>query len=184
MIRKSNIDGAQNVEVSKKLECEKPLIEQLEIMENYTRTHRDSLSVSKHRRELNCLKIIFPRLFAKTKENDLIAGRLDFLPIGFGSVTSLGGVGHYCVFNKLRKFKEKLETIEEKSRVDKLYDYWMDHDLKAIYCNKVLKEPYIGRFIDCNYPMMATARLSGMMLHYDWLCDLGIKGIKEKIKNN
>lgn len=182
MIRKSNIDGAQNVEVSKKLECEKPLIEQLEIMENYTRTHRDSLSVSKHRRELNCLKTIFPKLFAKTKENDLIAGRLDFLPIGFGSVTSLGGVGHYCVFNKLRKFKEKLKTIEEKSRVDKLYDYWMDHDLKAIYCNKVLKEPYIGRFIDCNYPMMATARLSGMMLHYDWLCDLGIKGIKEKIQ--
>ncbi len=180
-MRKSNVDGVQNVEVSKKIKCEKPLSLQLEIMEEYTKAHKNSKGLSKERREYNCLRTIFPSLFAETKEEDLIAGRLDFLPIGFGSVTSLGGVGHYCVFNKLRAFKEQLSTEEEKKRVDQLYDYWIDNDIKAIYCDKVLGEDVVGRFIDCTYPLMATARLSGMMLHYDWLCELGIGGIRRRI---
>ena len=94
----------------------------------------------------------------------MIAGRLDFLPIGFGSVTSIGGVGHYCVFHKLRAFKKHLKTDQEKTRVDALYDYWQEHDVKSIYCQDVLNEDTTGRFIDCTYPFMATARLSGMML--------------------
>lgn len=37
---KFDIDGVQNVEVSIKLPCEKSPERQLEIMEEYTRTHR------------------------------------------------------------------------------------------------------------------------------------------------
>ena len=33
---KFDVEGAQNVEVSKKIPCEKPLLEQLKIMERYT----------------------------------------------------------------------------------------------------------------------------------------------------
>jgi len=172
-------EGAQNVEISKKIPCIKPLDEQLEIMELYTNTHKKYTKDQKERRELECLKVLYPRMFRPIEDVDLIAGRLDFLPIGFGCVTSLGGVGHYCVFNKLRAFQSKLKD-SEKFRVDELYDYWSDHDAKAIYCNEVLNDN-IGRFIDCNYPMMATARLSGMMLHYDWLCELGVDGIINKI---
>ena len=36
---KFNVEGAQNVEVSWKIPCEKPLVRQLEIMEEYTRVH-------------------------------------------------------------------------------------------------------------------------------------------------
>jgi pyruvate-formate lyase len=172
-------EGAQNVEISKKIPCIKPIIEQLEIMETYTNTHKEYNRENKEKRELECLKVLFPRMFRPIEDVDLIAGRLDFLPIGFGCVTSLGGVGHYCVFNKLRTFQSKLEDVD-KSRVDTLYNYWSNHDSKAIYCNEVLNDN-IGRFIDCNYPMMATARLSGLMLHYDWLCELGVDGIINKI---
>ena len=172
-------EGAQNVEISKKIPCIKPLTEQLEIMEEYTRVFKQYSDEQKERRELECLKVLYPKMFRPVEDNDLIMGRLDFLPIGFGCVTSLGGVGHYCVFDKLRKFQKKLAKNEQK-RVDVLYDYWSNHDTKALFCNDVLNEN-IGRFIDCNYPMMATARLSGMMLHYDWLCDWGIGGLTAKI---
>lgn len=41
-------------------------------------------------------------------------------------------------------------------------------------------------FIDCEYPMIATARLSGMMLDYPKLLDKGIGGLRsdllEKLK--
>lgn len=177
-MKKTNIAGAQNVEVSIKLPCEKTLSEQLEIMEAYTKVHKESLHLSKDEREINCLNVIYPQLFRSIEENDYIAGRLDFLPIGFGCVTSLGGVGHYCVFDKLLAFREKLQTPAEKARVDILYKYWEEHDVKALYCQDTLTENTIGRFIDCDYPLMATARLSGMMLDYKKLLDNGIDGLR------
>lgn len=178
-----NIDGAQNVEVSKKIPCEKTPIEQLEIMEKYTEMHKKYKDADKSKREIECIKTIFPALFRSIEDTDLIAGRLDFLPIGFGSVTSIGGVGHYCVFHKLREFKNLLETEEQKKRVDELYDYWQDNDVKAIYCQDVLNDTTTGRFIDCKYPFMATARLSGMMLNYRKLMNNGINGLIEIIEN-
>lgn len=181
-MKKINIDGAQNAEVSKKIPCEKTPLEQLEIMERYTQVHKESSHLNKAYRELKCLKVIFPTLFRSIEDGDLIAGRLDFLPIGFGSVTSIGGVGHYCVFHKLREFKNQLQTEEQKKRVDVLYDYWTENDVKAIFCNDVLNDTTTGRFIDCAYPYMATARLSGMMLDYNKLVHLGINGIIDLLK--
>ncbi len=182
-MKKINIDGTQNAEVSKKIPCEKSPHEQLLIMEEYTRVHRESSNLNKAYRELNCLKVIFPTMFRSIEDKDLIAGRLDYLPIGFGSVTSIGGVGHYCVFHKLRAFKDQLNTEEEKQRVDTLYDYWTEHDVKALYCQDILNETTTGRFIDCHYPYMATARLSGMMLDYNKLMKLGINGLIDLLKS-
>lgn len=176
-----DINGAQNVEVSHAISCEKPLSEQLEIMEAYTEAHRSTAGLSKELREIACLKVLYPRLFRHMEKGDLFAGRLDFLPIGFGSCTSVGGVGHYCVFNKLLRFRDQLSLEEEKSRVDALYQYWVDHDLKTQYCRKVLTEDTIGRFIDCDYPLIATARLSGMMLDYPKLLEHGIGGLRDMV---
>ena len=177
-----DVEGEQNVEVSVKIPCEKSLVEQLNIMEEYTKVHRDFSGADKAIREVECLKVLYPKMFRSIEEQDLIAGRLDFLPIGFGCVTSLGGVGHYCVFNKLRDFQKLLEKTADQERVEKLYQYWLKHDLKTIYCNEVLTDDTIGRFIDCQYPLIATARLSGMMLDYPKLLEKGIGRLRQDIK--
>ncbi len=176
-----NVEGAQNVEISKKIPCEKPLIVQLEIMERYTAVHKACAALPKEIREVECLKVLYPTLFRKITNQDLIAGRTDFLPIGFGCVTSLGGVGHYFVFKKLRAFQLQLDETERK-RVDALYDYWLDHDLKTQFNKEVLTEDTLGMFIDCEYPMIATARLSGMMLDYPKLLDKGIGGLRSDLQ--
>ncbi|MCH3967888.1 MAG: pyruvate formate lyase family protein [Atopobiaceae bacterium] len=172
-----NVDGAQNVEVSKPIPCERTPSEQLALMEAYTQAHRAHSGGDKARREVECLKVIYPALFRHMEPADLIAGRLDFLPIGFGSVTSVGGVGHYCVFHKLRAFKQLLATDEERARVDALYDYWQDHDTKSLYCQDVLGDATTGFFMQYEPPLMATARLSGMMLDYTKLMRLGVGGL-------
>lgn len=176
---RSSVDGTQNVEVSRPIPCEKSPAEQLALMERYTQVHREATEagVSRFEREAACLEVLYPALFRSIGEDDLICGRLDFLPIGFGCVTSVGGVGHYCVFHKLRAFKDELATDGERARVDALYDYWADHDLKARFADEVLDDACVGRFIDCSYPFMATARLSGMMLDYKKLLDLGVDGL-------
>lgn len=181
---KFDVEGSQNVEVSKKIKCEKPLLRQMEIMEQYTETHKRFSGASKERQEVECLKVLFPQMFRSIEDADLIAGRLDFLPIGFGTVTSVGGVGHYCVFAKLRAFQKEAEAVDASchDRVEKLYEYWLDHDLKTEYCRRVLTETTIGRFIDVNYPLIATARLSGMMLDYPKLLDNGISDLKRIIE--
>ena len=150
-------------------------------MEEYTRVHREHLQSGREEREIACLQVLYPRLFRSIEDCDWIAGRIDFLPIGFGCVTSLGGVGHYCVFNKLLQFRETLPA-EDRPRVDALYNYWLDHDLKTKYCREVLTDDTVGRFIDCEYPLIATARLSGMMLDYPKLLDLGIGGLRKLLQ--
>ena len=178
---KFDVEGAQNVEVSKKLPCEKPLDRQLEIMEQYTAVHQSCSGMPKELRELACLRVLYPTLFRSIGSNDLIAGRIDFLPIGFGSVTSEGGVGHYCVFKKLKVFREKLDEPKKK-RVDVLYDYWLEHDTKTLFGKDVLTDDTLGMFIDCEFPMIATARLSGMMLDYPKLLSEGIGGLRKDIR--
>ena len=42
MMVRVNIDGPQNVEVSKKIPCEKSPQDQLRIMEEYTKVHKKS----------------------------------------------------------------------------------------------------------------------------------------------
>lgn len=175
-----NAETAQNVEVSVKLPPELAPMEQLRLMERYTETHKAASALSKEEREVACLRVLYPALLRSIEPQDLIAGRLDFLPIGFGCVTSVGGVGHYCVFHKLTKFKEQLPQSEH-PRVDALYAYWLDHDLKTKYCKDALKDDIVGMFIDCDYPLIATARLSGMMLNYRTLMELGIGGLRSRI---
>jgi len=175
-----DVEGIQNAEVSPKLPPERAPFEQLKLMERYTETHKRYAESDKAVRELECLKILYPALLRQIEDDDLFAGRLDFLPIGFGCVTSLGGVGHYCVFAKLRELQKELPP-DCAARIDALYEYWLEYDVKTIYCKEVLTETTIGRFIDCDYPMIATARLSGMMLDYRKLMDLGIDGLRENI---
>ncbi len=82
---------------------------------------------------------------------------------------------------KLRAFQLQLDETERK-RVDALYDYWLDHDLKTQFNKEVLTEDTLGMFIDCEYPMIATARLSGMMLDYPKLLDKGIGGLRSDLQ--
>ena len=177
---KFSVETPQNVAVSIKIPPEMSPMDQLELMERYTATHRAYEGKSREEREIACLRILYPALFRSIEPDDLFAGRLDFLPIGFGCVTSVGGVGHYCVFNKLTAFKDLLPS-DEHERVDALYDYWLEHDLKTKYCRQALKDDVVGMFIDVEYPLIVTARLSGMMLNYHMLMDLGISGIRERI---
>jgi pyruvate-formate lyase len=173
---------AEIVEISKKIKCEKSVEEQIEIMELYTECHKKNSCFSTERREIECLKILYPRLFRSIEDNDLVVGRVDALPIGFGCVTSVGGVGHYCVFSKLNKLKEEVNSKELLDKLDYLEAYWDKNDTRSIFFNDVLTETTLGKFVDVKYPAIVTARLSGMYLDYHKLVSKGIPGLEHEIK--
>ncbi|RJX75737.1 pyruvate formate-lyase [Vibrio sinensis] len=171
-------NNPSQVDVNKKIPCEKPLQMQLGIMEAYTQAHRSEADV--YQREVACLGQLYPVLFRQMEAEDIIVGRLDALPIGFGCVTSVGGVGHYCNFDKLEQIKEALPS-KEHARIDALLEYWKEHDTRTIYFSQTLTETTLGKFVDVNFPAIATARLSGMYLDYNKLVDLGISGMRRLI---
>lgn len=173
-----------NIEIKPKLACEKSSLIQLTIMEEYTEKHKETAGLAKELREIECMKVLYPRMFRRLMDEDLFIGRYDALPIGFGCVTSVGGVGHYCYFSKLKVFKDSLEEEALKKRVDDLVDYWKDEDVKTKYMKRytdgVINTVY---YSDVMYyaPVTTGIRLSGMMLDYNKLVSKGIAGLKNEI---
>lgn len=175
----SKIDNnPSQVDVNKKIPCEKDALSQLGIMESYTWAHQNESDV--YLREAKCLETIYPILFRQIEKGDCVVGRVDALAIGFGSVTSVGGVGHYCIFDKLEGLKAELDE-NVYPRVDALLQYWEAHDTRSIYFRQTLNDATLGKFVDVNYPAIATARLSGMYLDYNTLIDNGICGMRAMI---
>lgn len=177
------LKATTNVEILPKLPIEKSAEEQLAVMEEYTRVHRETEGEPKEIREVKCLRVLYPRMFRSIDDRDLIAGRYDALPIGFGCVTSVGGVGHYCIFNKLETFKEGLNE-EQRGRVDALAAYWERRDTKAQFVDAYMDGVIMNAFSNASYacPVAAGIRLSGMMLDYNKLVAKGIDGLRREIQ--
>lgn len=177
------LKATTNVEILPKLPIEKSAEEQLAVMEEYTRVHRETEGEPKEIREVKCLRVLYPRMFRSIDDRDLIAGRYDALPIGFGCVTSVGGVGHYCIFNKLETFKEGLNE-EQRGRVDALTAYWERRDTKAQFVDAYMDGVIMNAFSNASYacPVAAGIRLSGMMLDYNKLVAKGIDGLRREIQ--
>lgn len=180
--KKDILKATVNVEILPKLPIEKSLLEQLEIMEEYTGKHQECRGLPKEIREIECMRVLYPRMFRTIGEQDLIAGRYDALPIGFGCVTSVGGVGHYCIFSRLADFEKKLDD-GLKPRVRRLAAYWEKEDTKAQFVDRYMDGTIMNAFSNASYacPVAAGIRLSGMMLDYKKLVKKGIRGIREEI---
>lgn len=180
---KNDKSVAEIVEISKKIPCCKPLEEQVEIMEQYTDTYKKYSNSSIARREVECLKVLYPRLFRPIEEQDIVIGRSDVLPIGFGCVTSVGGVGHYCVFSKMEQLRKSTKDAALIERLNKLERFWDEHDTRSLYYNETLTDNTLGKFVDAKYPALITARLSGTFLDYPKLIRLGIPGLEMEIRS-
>ena len=179
---KNDKSVAEIVEVSKKIPCCKPLREQIEIMEAYTEAFVRYSDKSTARREIECIKVLFPRMFRPIEKEDIIVGRSDVLPIGFGCVTSVGGVGHYCVFGKMEQLRRSTDDQSLIERLNKLEKFWDENDTRSLFYNERLTEHTMGKFVDAKYPALITARLSGTYLDYPKLIRLGIPGLEQEIR--
>ncbi len=176
MIERTLKKNEQNVAVAPKEPLYKSDLQQLEIMVRYTETHRKFSDEQKLEREIACLNVLFPAVFRPMVKNDLILGRYDALPIGFGSVTSVGAPGHYCRFDQMAKMRSRMDPSYHPI-IDELVDYWKQHDTREIFYRDNLLEHVMGPFVDVRFPVIITARFSGMYLDYNKLLDHGIDGL-------
>lgn len=151
------------------------------IME-YTKVHSQYSAEEKLTREIECLNVLFPKIFRPMYEDDLMVGRFDALAIGFGSVTSVGGPGHYCRFDQLDKLSQMMDPKYAKD-FEYLHNYWQEHETREIFYRDKLQGNVLGRFVDVLFPAIITARFSGMYLKYNLLLDYGVEGLKDLINS-
>ncbi len=182
MIERTLKKNEQNVAVAPKEPLHKKDVEQLEIMVRYTDTHKRFSNSQRLEREIACLNVLFPAVFRPMYEGDLMVGRYDALPIGFGSVTSVGAPGHYCRFDQMAKMKSRMDE-KYYVTIDELIGYWKQHDTREIFYKDNLLENVCGPFVDVHYPVIITARFSGMYLDYNKLLDHGIVGLINLIES-
>lgn len=178
---KNDKSVAEIVEVNKKIPCEKSVADQIDLIEAYTRAHRDNLDKSVTQREVACLRVLYPATFRHVEDTDLVVGRTDVMPVGLGCVTSVGGTGHYCSFGKLRALRDQCDDPADAERLDAVEAYWNAHDTRSIFFEDTLTEDTLGKFVDAKYAAVVTARLSGTMLDYGTLVELGVPGLRDRI---
>lgn len=111
-------------------------IEQLDLMREYTKVHSKYNDDEKLKREIECLKVLFPKVFRPMYDDDLILGRFDALLVGFGSVTSVGGPGHYGRIEKFDDFSKKIGTEYEKE-INFLKEYWKKMIPEKFFIKKI-----------------------------------------------
>lgn len=182
MIKRELKRNDTNVAVAPKEPLYMSELEQLETMLKYTKVHEKYDDSEKLKREIECLKVLFPKVFRPMYQDDLIVGRYDALAIGFGSVTSVGGPGHYCKFEKLDYYAKKLgENYEDD--IEYLKNYWEKNDTREVFYKDKLQKNILGKFVDVLFPAIITARFSGMYLNYNLLLDNGINGLKSVINS-
>lgn len=153
-----------------------------EYVVGFTKIHKKYSTVSKVKREVECLRYMFPKTFQPVENDQFTIGKLYVMPVGIGCTTTVGGVGYYAQFGSLENLKNQLQDSEEKEILSEIIEYWKENDSREKFFRDNLVENEMGRFVETEYPSIVTTRLSGMYLDYNLLCDLGIDGIKKKIE--
>ena len=140
-----------------------------------------------YQRELECLKLQFPRQMCKIQSQDLLAGRIDLLPIGFTPQSDSGGFGYYIHTGKTSALLKDSElTLENKERLKVISDFWKKEDnaykTREAYSaemKRILPSDNWNAESGIAFPLY---RMSGVYPDIKKLVNFGLPGLKSEIQ--
>lgn len=159
--------------------------EKIRVMKEFTDTYRKYEGAPAAIREAMCLKVQFPAVMGQMREEDLFAGRLGALPIGFNPQEECQQLGYYFDEYHFQKIMEEDITAEQKMIMEELQMFWEDNDttgkIKKAYGRKLSKA-----IPDKFYPYERAAayalyRISGTQLNYGYLLNYGIEELRHMV---
>jgi hypothetical protein len=101
----------------------------LSIELQFTQIYKDHLHDDRAIREAYCLQFLMPRLFDPIQDQDRFAGRIHYLPVGFGLELASGGPGFYCHENEDGDLWNVIEQLsgEERWQAEEMISFWREH---------------------------------------------------------
>ena len=161
----------------------------LEVEIAFTKAYRRILKQwrgNKYKIEAECMKAMYPAILHPIEEQDVLAGRHEFGPVGFGIQHQTGGFGFYIhedeVVKELEngagslKYREDLNDMLvfwKKENTDRyVMEHMPEHLKKALISDQWDKLPM---------PACPILRMAGCYLDFDKLVLKGIPGMMEEL---
>ena len=160
--------------------------EHAEYIINFIDTYFSISHLSNAKKELESLKLQFPKSFQPVKEGDLFVGRF-YLPLVGFCAQEVSEMGYYADMDGIERLKaqlsdelkakvsEKVEQFQSQRSINKLNAAYDERITTLLTTDKYEQFPGIG------FPL---CRMSGTQPDYHKLLSNGILGLKQKITGN
>lgn len=140
-----------------------------------------------YQRELECLKLQFPRQMCRIQPNDLLAGRMEILPIGFTPQSDSSSFGYYINTAKISGIMRDIKlTPSNKERLKTISEFWKKEDnayiTRKAYSEKMKKVLPSDNWNGESGIAFPLYRMSGVYPDIKKLVKLGIPGLKAEIQ--
>ncbi|HBI72028.1 MAG TPA: hypothetical protein DEG06_11335 [Lachnospiraceae bacterium] len=149
----------------------------------FTKTFQEHQKDSVPIREAACLRVQFPAILEPIPEDLYIVGGAKYHPIGF-SPKDAEDFGYYCRTKELEQLRKEETDPEERKELELLLEFWRENQsrykTRKAYPKEVKKRLASDDLNDI-YPAYPLYRMTGCIIDYDKLLQLGIPGIKKEI---
>ena len=146
---------------------------ELEFTETYRKWENGPVPV----RELECLKVQFPAILQPVRDTDLVAGIAAYGAVGFSPKDD----EEFAWYMRPKAMEERIrENPDQRERLEEARDYWEGRKLKA--ATRASYSAMVARRLpsddlDDGYPAYPLYRMTGCIVDYHKLLDLGLPGL-------
>ncbi len=157
-------------------------VENFDLELEFTEAYRQNIHEHVAIREARSLQALFPKVFQDIQPGDIFAGRTRYRQIGFGLENASGGPGFYCYADNLRSEMENSDIdAEVREQLEAAMELWateatIEGKLVASLPADVLK-------YTSNEIASMGGRLSGAMMDYVKLINLGLPGLRDQVQH-
>lgn len=160
--------------------------EKLRQMQAFTNLYRTFPETEPYQREVACLRTQFSFILQSIRPDDLLAGRMTLLPVGFMPQPAMErgqGVGYYCDEELLQEWASDPNlTLEEQRILWELIHYWKHNTTKArterLYSADQWRYMTHGNYRALPGAAYPLYRISGTQLDFCKLLENGLNGLR------
>ena len=160
--------------------------EKINLMKAFTDMYKKYENEPPAIREAMCLKVQFPAVMGKMTDEDLFAGRLGAVPIGFNPQEECQQLGYYFDEYHFNEIMNEDITQDQRIMMLEMRSFWeTQHTIRKIKdsYDRDLKKAIPDKF----YPYERAAayalyRISGTQLDFGFLLEHGLGGLEQLIE--
>lgn len=142
---------------------------------------------NKYQLEVECMKAQYPTLLHPIEKNDVLAGRHEFGPVGFGIQHQTGGFGFYIHEDEVvQELEHGTGSLKYREDLNEMLVFWKNENTDRYVMENMpehLRKALLSDVWD-KVPMPAgpILRMAGCYLDFDKLVQIGLPGMEEELK--